>query len=66
VTHCSYDYPMHFLALRGTKTRAARGYPQAVTAEAPSPEQIAAMRQFCEQYGIEWHEPAWHIFSLWG
>jgi hypothetical protein len=66
VMHCSYDYPMHFLALRGTKQRAWRGSPKAVATEGPAPEQIAAMRQFCEQHGIEWQEPAWHIFSMWG
>lgn len=66
ITHCSYDYPMYFLALRGTKISASRGYPVAITTPTPTAEQIAAMRAFCEQHGIEWQEPSWHIFSLWG
>lgn len=66
ILHCSYDYPMYFLALRGSQKRANRGYPQAITTEAPSQERIAAMRALCEQHGIDWQEPSWHIFSLWG
>lgn len=66
ITHCSYDYPMHFLALRGTEARAWRGKPQTVQTEPPPPERIAAMRAFCEEHDIEWKEPQWHIFSMWG
>jgi hypothetical protein len=66
ITHCSYDYPMHFLALRGTERKAWRGHPVKVETPAPDASRLAAMRAFCEQHGIEWQEPAWHIFSLWG
>lgn len=66
ITHCSYDYPMHFLALRGTEARAWRGHPRSVQTEPPQPERISAMRAFCEEHGIEWQEPQWHIFSMWG
>lgn len=66
ITHCSYDYPMYFLAVRGTESRAWRGHPQAVTTGEVAPEKVAAMREFCEKHGIEWKEPRWHIFSLWG
>ncbi len=66
ITHCSFDYPMYFLALPRTKTTASRGHPRAVrTPEVPS-EAVAAMRKFCDENGIEWKEPSWHIFSLWG
>lgn len=66
VTHCSYDYPMYFLALRGSETRAWRGSPKAVSTPQPTQEQIDAMRSFCVDIGLPWQEPAWHIFSLWG
>ena len=66
VMHCSYDYPMYFLAIRGTESRARRGYPQAVVAGEVAPELVASARAFCEAHGIDWKEPAWHIFSMWG
>lgn len=66
VMHCSYDYPMYFLALRGSKTKAWRGYPQVVATPRPMPEQIEAMKSFCADHRIEWQEPNWHIFSMWG
>lgn len=57
---------MYFLALRGSKTTARRGSPEKVATNPPDPQTIAAMRKFCEEHGIEWEEPAWHIFSMWG
>lgn len=66
ITHCSYDCPMYFLALRGSQSTALRGYPVAVTTPVPPAEQVSAMRAFCDQHGIKWQEPSWHIFSLWG
>ena len=67
ITLCSYDYPMYFLALRGKKQRAWRGSPVVVdTTAAPDAYRIASMRKFCEEHGIDWQEPQWHIFSLWG
>ena len=65
ITHCSGDYPMYFLAVRGTEMTAHRGDPTAVTIEAVAPEKIQAMRELCEKHGIEWKEPGWHIFSMW-
>lgn len=66
ITHCSYDYPMYFLAARGTEQVARRGYPTAVAMKEATPEQVQAMRDFCAEFGIEWSEPQWQIFSLWG
>lgn len=67
IYHCSYDYPMYFLSVRGTQRTANRGYPTAVEMCAPvAQEKIDAMRAFCERYGIEWQEPRWFIFSMWG
>jgi hypothetical protein len=66
ITHCSYDYPMYFLAARGTKQVATRGHPTEVKMAEETPEQIQAMRDFCSKFGIQWREPSWQIFSLWG
>lgn len=66
ITHCSYDYPMYFLAVPGTQTTARRGYPETVGTPDVPPEAVAAMRKFCDEHSIEWQEPSWHIFSLWG
>src|SRR3990172_5744891 len=48
IMHCSYDCPMHFLALRGTEQRAWRGHTVVVkTTTAPDSDRIASMRKFC-------------------
>lgn len=65
VMHCSAEYPMHFLAVRGTVKMAHRGYPQAITTWMPEQERIDAARAFCDELGIEWQESQWHIFSFW-
>lgn len=66
ITHCSYDYPMYFLAVRGTEVKAWRGHPKTVTTGPIKQSQLNAMRKFCDDNGIPWQEPQWHIFSLWG
>lgn len=65
ISHCSGDYPMYFLAARGTDLTASRGYPAKVVMPEISSDAIEAMRQFCTEAGIEWKEPDWHIFSMW-
>lgn len=64
--HCSYECPMYYLALRGSSVKANRGYPQDVYTNTPQPEKIAAMKAFCDELGIDWQQPKWHIFSMWG
>ena len=66
ITHCSYDCPMYFLAVRGTKIVANRGFPELAVMPPISGDQLQALRDFCARYEIDWQEPAWHIFSLWG
>lgn len=66
VTHCSYDYPMYFLAVNGTEVSARRGYPKKLDLADVTAAKIQAMREFCEQMGIEWQEPSWHLMSIWG
>lgn len=66
ITHCSYEYPMYFLAVRGTEQKAWRGSPRSVDAPEMSGKQILELKRFCEKHEIEWQEPKWHIFSMWG
>jgi len=65
ITHCSGEYPMYFLAVRGTEHQARRGYPEKAPQRAIEQSEIDALRAFCEKHGIEWQEPSWHIFSMW-
>lgn len=65
ITHCSCDYPEYFIAVRGTEQRAHRGYPVRLEIPEIDTAKIAALRQFCQQHGIEWEEPVWHAFSMW-
>lgn len=68
VQHCSYDYPMYILAVRGTEIMASRGYPKEIDPLTlkVDPEKIEFLRKFCEEYGIEWEEPKWYLCSMWG
>lgn len=68
VRHCSYDYPMYILAVRGTKKRASRGYLQEIDPASfvIDGEKIAAAKAFAEARGIEWKDPKWFLCSLWG
>src|SRR5688572_2990968 len=52
ITHCSYDYPMYFLAISGTENRADRGTPEDVSLSDVDAEKIEFMRAFCEKHGI--------------
>lgn len=65
--HCSYDYTMYILAVRGTETRASRGYPKTIN-ELPviSEDKISALKAFCEEIGLEYSEPKWLLCSMWG
>jgi hypothetical protein len=63
--HCSGEYPMYFLAVNGTVVTARRGYPEVVQPTTVAPQQVQALRDFCERFGIECGEPKWHLFSYW-
>lgn len=65
IRHCSGDYPMYFLAIRGTEMRASRGYPEPITMPASIVGWREILRDFCAEHGIEYEEPDWHIFSMW-
>lgn len=68
LTHCSNDYPQYFVALANTEWMARRGYPEELPEDAlkladPNSDQI--LKKFCDDFGIEWKQPAWHLFSMW-
>lgn len=70
VSHCSYDYPMYIVAVRGTKITARRGSPKVISLDAIGGDdfierQIAAER-FCEEHGIPCGDFQWLLCSMWG
>lgn len=71
VMHCSYDYPMYILALKGTHLFASRGTPKKVNFERlnslVTEEKLAEARKFCAEYGLpEFYGADWLLFSMWG
>ncbi len=69
IRHCSGEYPMYFLAARGSDRTAYRGSPTALESfdldTSTFTPAVDAMRSFCERHGIEWQGAKWHIFSMW-
>lgn len=67
VMHCSYDYPMYILAVRGTETTASRGYPETLDDALPTvpSEKIDAFKAWCAERGID-GDPKWILCSMWG
>lgn len=70
IHHCSGDYPMLFLAVRGTKVRASRGYPKKIEMADLHVDPFVAGRFLArlKGWGIEFEveDLAWHLFSYWG
>ena len=65
ISHCSSDYPMWVVALRDTVQRANRGHPTTPTMREISDADRAALKGFCEEFGLPWSEPAWVLASDW-
>lgn len=65
IRHCSGDYPMYFLAVKGHTYSASRGYPVEVEDLNVDPKALEAFKAFCAKYGIEYTEPKWYLASLW-
>ena len=63
IGYCSYDYTMHFLAVLGTEHRCCRGE---ATEFIPTTPNYAALKEFCEKYGLEWKQPGWYVMSMYG
>lgn len=74
IWHCSYDYPMYVIAMKGTQLSAARGYPKKIedtrelVTTALSTAKIAEAARFVHEHELldRPFEPAWLLFSMWG
>ncbi len=64
--HCSFEYSMHYVAVRKSAVTASRGDPQKVKILTIDPEWEGELRKFCEIMGVKWREPAWWVTSLYG
>lgn len=71
--HCSYDYPMYYVAIKGLATSASRGYPEDVTRIADEAlglgrdsKEHAQLRAFVELNDLPWKEPTLLLMSVWG
>jgi len=69
ILHCSYEYPMYFLAVRGTKRRASRGYPTFIESfpEITSMQRVT-LKKFADEHGLKCDDDkvGWHLFSVYG
>lgn len=69
VYHCSGDYEMYGVAIKGTPITANRGYPQEITALPPATaEQGDTLEDFCTKAGIDMPETGigWWLVSYGG
>jgi len=64
VMHCSGDFPMYILAVRGTEITAHRGHAVEITSLDVPVAKVAAFKQWCAERGIE-GEPKWYLCSMW-
>jgi hypothetical protein len=65
-SHCSGDYTMHFVAIKGTRRIAHRGHPVKVTTPEPKPEWDGKIEAFCKKYKLKaTGKPAWWLMSWW-
>lgn len=69
-SHCSGEYPMPFLHVRGTHVTAWRGSPKAITSIEVGDGWKAKLDAFLEAEGIEppegENQPGWWLASNWG
>lgn len=65
LTHCSYDYPLYYLALKKANYSASRGNPEEVNFSLP-PDADDTIKKFCDKVGIPYSKPKWYLASLWG
>jgi len=64
LTHCSGEYPMYILAVKGTEKKASRGYPEYnVSLE---PVDSFTLIKFCQDHNISMpSKPSWILCSDW-
>lgn len=67
ITHCSGEYPMYGLAVRGSEYKANRGYPILIEGLGLSQGEIEPLKKFCERYELTPEgEIGWWLTSYWG
>lgn len=67
VYHCSAEYSEYILAVRGTVTKANRGYPEKITHLEVDRVKINEYMTTLKEWGIELPEqPEWLLASYWG
>lgn len=69
-SHCSHDYPMHFIYYKPHFYRASRGSSSDIDVKALSELNTsdidAKLKLFCDEHSIPWQQPTWQIVSYWG
>lgn len=67
IQHCSGDYPMYGLCVRGSEVTARRGYPISLEDGLPeiSNDQEQAFFHWCEKHNIKLQDPKWILCSNW-
>ncbi len=63
--HCSYDYPMYYIAAHESEQTANRGYPVDAKFEV-GPDWEAKVRSVCGKLGITCENPRWILASVMG
>ena len=65
--HCSYDYPMYYLASKKSMRIANRGNPIELGGDVTAMiEWDAEIKEFCDKFGLKFKKPQWILCSLWG
>lgn len=66
--YCSDSCPIQYIALQAHHYTAWRGSVVSIDPAkmTPTSEQLVALRQFCDETGVKWETPGWHLVSYWG
>ena len=65
IQHCSGDYPMYFVSIRGTNQRVYRGSPEVLRTRIMGQDEVNILTDFCAKHSIPQTLPAWYLFSDW-
>lgn len=67
IHHCSGNYLMYILAIRGTEIRSNRGDVTAIDPENLKVDQakIDFLKTWCESHNVKWEDPRWYLVSMW-
>ena len=63
--HCSCDYPMYYVCIGKSETRASRGYPKVIKNLEVEPNWDNTLREFCGLMGLKYEQPQWWLSSMW-